>query len=63
MEVCNYTKDGSAIMILSGGGALVPLIYGLWPHAIGSQRAHSALASMYTLMMTYALIARRIVAQ
>jgi fucose permease len=60
----NFTKIGSAIMIMAiSGGAVVPPAYGLLAHAIGSQLAYLSLAPMYAVMLAYALFARRFAAQ
>jgi MFS transporter, FHS family, L-fucose permease len=60
----NFTKIGSAIMIMAIiGGAVVPPAYGLLAHAIGNQLAYLSLAPMYALILAYALFARRFAAQ
>jgi FHS family L-fucose permease-like MFS transporter len=60
----NFTKIGSAIMIMAiSGGAVVPPAYGLLAHAIGNQLAYLSLAPMYAVMLAYALFARRFAAQ
>jgi FHS family L-fucose permease-like MFS transporter len=60
----NFTKFGSAIMIMAIiGGAVVPPVYGLLAHAMGNQLAYLSLAPMYALILAYALFARRFAAQ
>jgi MFS transporter, FHS family, L-fucose permease len=60
----NYTKIGSAIMIMAiVGGAIVPPAYGLLARVIGNQLAYLSLLPMYAVMLAYALFARRHAAQ
>lgn len=55
-----HTKTGAAIMIMAiAGGAVVPPCYGMLARIVGNQLAYFSLIPMYSVILAYALYARR----